>query len=171
MGLRQGGKPFIIKWIKSINLAYSLSLHFFIYFTVILFHSLLKFMTTLHDISWAFTVYYLLQFTLNAMGHKRQSSSHLQRGRGKEVLYKTSSCRRVFTCWNIQLWIGPLRLLAAATLPVLRDEWFLQHAPETWFPKSNQQSRNAANAVLQDGTKVQLEHIFRFGGVVSGLLI
>lgn len=39
-------------------------------------------MATLYDISWAFTVYHLLQLPLNATGHKRQSSSHFIEGKG-----------------------------------------------------------------------------------------
>lgn len=39
-------------------------------------------MATLYDISWAFTVYHLLQLPLNATGHKRQSSPHFTKGKG-----------------------------------------------------------------------------------------
>lgn len=82
MGLRRG-KTFHhkINYIyKSCLFSPPAFLCFFIFFTVTLFHSLLKFMTTLYDISWAFTVYHLLQLTLNAMSHKRQSSSHFTKG-------------------------------------------------------------------------------------------
>jgi len=39
-------------------------------------------MATLYDISRAFTVYHLLQLPLNAVGHKRQTSSHFAEVKG-----------------------------------------------------------------------------------------
>ena len=110
-------------------------------------------MATLYDISWAFTVYHLLQLPLNAIGHKRQSSSHFTKEKGEEVLCRSSSRRKAFTCWNVPLWIGSLSLLATATLSVLRDGWFLRHALESWFPNLNQQCSNAAKVCSRVGSR------------------
>lgn len=45
-------------------------------------------MTTLYDISWAFTVYHLLQLTLNAMCHKREFISFYKGEEGKKSYVK-----------------------------------------------------------------------------------
>lgn len=102
-------------------------------------------MATLYDISWAFTVYHLLQLPLNAVGHKRQSSSHFTKGKGGRNPIQILQSEKGFHMLKCTI-VNRFRmsLLVTATLPILRDGWFLQHTAESWFPNSNQQCSRAA---------------------------
>lgn len=102
-------------------------------------------MATLCDISWAFTVYHLLQLLLNAMGHKRQSSSHFTKGNGTRSPVQILQSQKGFhmlRCTILNRFIDFDGTFGNSNSACF-EGWVIS-TPGTWFPNWNQQCSEGA---------------------------